>query len=81
VAYNLFDLDIVIKEFIPDLVSKSRVTPCLFVVLPLCRDGITIALRTMHAELPIPEWETMTMIPPITPAQLDHDQCGTPKIH
>jgi hypothetical protein len=36
VTYDLFDLDIVVDEFIPDLVSRSRVTPYLFVVLPPC---------------------------------------------
>jgi hypothetical protein len=81
VTYDLVDLDIVVDDFIPDLVSRRRVTPYLFVILPRCSRPITIALRSVRAELLIPEWETMTMIPLITPAQLDRDQCGTPQIH
>ena len=46
--------DIVVNEFIPNLVSRRRVTPYLFVVLPRCSRPITIALRSVRAELLIP---------------------------
>jgi hypothetical protein len=78
VSYYLFDLDIVINEFIPDVVSGKTVDPYLFVVLPRCLDLIRIARSSVGAGFLIPRLEVVTTIPSI--AHWDKEgasQCAT----
>jgi hypothetical protein len=65
VSYYLFDLDIVINEFIPDVVSEKSVNPYLFVVLPRCLNPIRIARSSIEAGFLIPRLEVVTTIPSI----------------
>ena len=78
VSYNLFDIEIVINEFIPDVVSGKTVNPYLFVVLPRCLDSIRIARSSVKAGFLIPRLEVVTAIPSI--AHWDKEgvsQCAT----